>query len=446
VRIKTLHLTNAYHPTSGGIRTFYHAMLDAANREQRFMRLIVPGARTRVEDVGLFGRIYHVRAPRAPFVDRRYRLLLPHTYLGPGSAIRRILEREQPDVIEVCDKYSLCYLAGAIRKGWTALYGRPTLIGLSCERLDDNLLTRAGEAAWAGTLARWYIGRLYAGQFDAHVANSAYTADELHASMTTKHARPVSIVPMGVETGDLGPARRCADLRRELLQACGGDDRTTLLLYAGRLSVEKNLPLLIDTMASLADTASRTYRLIVAGDGPAASALRASAAARADGRVAFIGHVADRDRLARLYATCDIFVHPNGREPFGIGPLEAMASGTPLVAPTTGGVRAYADADCAWLAEAHGAAFAEAVRCVDADGVERDARVACARTVAARFSWARVTREIFATYDALHRARRTGAVRMASLASSRIADVDRARSVSSVALTPSTGEAHPGSR
>jgi len=28
--VTTVHFTNAYHATSGGIRTFYHALLDAA--------------------------------------------------------------------------------------------------------------------------------------------------------------------------------------------------------------------------------------------------------------------------------------------------------------------------------------------------------------------------------------------------------------------------------
>ena len=35
------------------------------------------------------------------------------------------------------------------------------------------------------------------------------------------------------------------------------------------------------------------------------------------GRVHFLGHVADRDHLADIYANCDALVHPNLREPFG---------------------------------------------------------------------------------------------------------------------------------
>lgn len=72
----TSHLTNAYHPSSGGIRTFYNELLGAANREGRRVVLIVPGPRTETADVGRFGRIHFVEAPPAPAFDRRYRTLL----------------------------------------------------------------------------------------------------------------------------------------------------------------------------------------------------------------------------------------------------------------------------------------------------------------------------------------------------------------------------------
>ncbi|MGE3518602.1 MAG: hypothetical protein AB7J63_06600 [Vicinamibacterales bacterium] len=55
--IKTFHLTNAYHDTSGGVRTFYQNLLAAAERRRQPLRLLVPGSRTEVEDVGSFGRI-----------------------------------------------------------------------------------------------------------------------------------------------------------------------------------------------------------------------------------------------------------------------------------------------------------------------------------------------------------------------------------------------------
>src|SRR5262249_42457987 len=131
---KTLHLTNAYHARSGGIRTMYHALLAQANREHRLMRLVVPGERDSEERIGRFGLIYHVRAPRAPCGDRRYRTLFPHRFLWAGAGpLWEILRREDPDVVEVCDKYSLCHLAGLLRRRRQRAGDGPTLVGLSCE-------------------------------------------------------------------------------------------------------------------------------------------------------------------------------------------------------------------------------------------------------------------------------------------------------------------------
>ena len=112
----TLHITNAYYPGSGSIRTFYDALLEAANREGRRVVLVVPGRHTETREVGPYGRIHFIRAARGAF-DRRYRLIRPHRFLpGLSSALVRILEQEQPGVIEICDKYSLPYLAVMLRK------------------------------------------------------------------------------------------------------------------------------------------------------------------------------------------------------------------------------------------------------------------------------------------------------------------------------------------
>jgi hypothetical protein len=62
--IKTLHLTNAYHPTSGEVKTFYRALLTAAEERGRPLRLVVPGENYAEEEAGRYGRVYQISAPR----------------------------------------------------------------------------------------------------------------------------------------------------------------------------------------------------------------------------------------------------------------------------------------------------------------------------------------------------------------------------------------------
>jgi glycosyltransferase involved in cell wall biosynthesis len=312
--LTSLHITNAYHPTSGGIRTFYTALLEAAGRERRCVRLVVPGPDTRVEEVNEYARIYFVRASFAPVFDRRYRLLLPWRFLpGVSTRIVSILERERPDLVEMCDKYSLPYLAAMLRKGWHPRVPRPVLAGLTCERFDDNMAAYCSTSDAARAFTRWCIRHIYGPPFDAHIANSEYTAGELRAAL---HDRPrgfIRVAPMGVHADEFGPDRRSADDRASLLGYAGGTEQSTLLLYAGRVSPEKNTELLLQTLRLLANDRDADYRLVIAGGGPALPRLRRLASEWGlSGRLLLCGNL-DRRTLASCYASADVFVHPNAR-------------------------------------------------------------------------------------------------------------------------------------
>jgi alpha-1,6-mannosyltransferase len=119
-------------------------------------------------------------------------------------------------------------------------------------------------------------------------------------------------------------------------------------------------------------------------------------------KVVFMGHISDREELARLYASCDFFVHPNPAEPFGIAPLEAMASGLPVVAPNRGGITSYANESCAYLADPAPEAFARAILVARRDDTETARRVKAARAVAEALAWSKVTEGYLDLYDALY--------------------------------------------
>lgn len=405
--IKTLHLTNAYHPTSGGIRTFYRALLARANAERRQMRLVVPGETDAVETVGDYGRIYFIAAPSAPGFDRRYRMLGPQTYLRASTRLRRILADEQPDLIEICDKYSLPYLAALLRKGVAPGRKRPVLVGLSCERMDDNVAAYLGGGRIRRALTRQYVRHIYGPPFDVHIANSEYTAEELRRALWDRATDFIRVGPMGVESSAFGPVHRDRRLREQLLEAAGGSRDSVLLLYVGRVSPEKNPMLLIETLERLIRprrgrrAAERDYRLVIAGDGPSTPSLKAEANQFAPGRVHWLGAVQDRAELARIYASADIFVHPNPKEPFGIGPLEAMASRVPVVVPSAGGVLSYANPQNAWLAAPDPHAFALAIRTAIAS--PDPFRLAAAFETARAMDWSAVTAKYFRLYDEIHR-------------------------------------------
>lgn len=105
-----------------------------------------------------------------------------------------------------------------------------------------------------------------------------------------------------------------------------------LLLYAGRLAPEKNVAFLLDVVGTLR-TAVPNIVLLIAGDGPARSALEAYS--RKHGltdNARFLGYV-DRDTtLKDAYRAADLFVFASQTETQGMVLVEALAAGLPIVA------------------------------------------------------------------------------------------------------------------
>jgi len=426
-KLKSVHITNYYHKNSGGISTVYNRLLEAANRHERYVRLIVPGERDEQKEIGEFGRIYYVKANKSPIFDRRYRMIMPWQYISQNARMRRILRKEMPDIIEVAEKYFLSYLAGLIKKGSLKSLKRPMLVHLSCERMDDNLRAFVSRAIPFGWFSRRVMGNYVAPMFDYHIANSDYTAQELIDAVSNgRYSKPfqkfcwgffkasaeqfagrVFVNNCGVDAEFFNPNRKNQKTRRQILAEAGFSENATVLLYVGRLSPEKNIELLPKVLHSLLgfynlDSAKLEYRLLVAGDGPNAAWLNEKLEKYAPGKFKILGHIGDKEKLANLYANSDIFIHPNPREPFGIAPLEAMASGTPVVAPNSGGVLSYATDENAWLKEPDTEDYFAAVRDVFNHPEKREQKIKNALETARQFSWENSTDRLFRLYDQLY--------------------------------------------
>ena len=107
-------------------------------------------------------------------------------------------------------------------------------------------------------------------------------------------------------------------------------------VYCGRVSVEKNMPLL-EQVWKAADAELRARNvpaeLVIIGDGPYRATMQASLAGT---RTRFLGFRYGSE-LSTLYASCDAFVFPSTTDTLGQVVMESQASGMPVLVSDQGG-------------------------------------------------------------------------------------------------------------
>ncbi|WP_330176843.1 glycosyltransferase family 1 protein [Streptomyces sp. NBC_01498] len=231
----------------------------------------------------------------------------------------------------------------------------------------------------AGEAAAWRRLRAVHSAADRTLAPSSAAVKDL-----TDHRVPrVRLWPRGVDTVRFGPQLRDHELRRRL--APGGE---LIVGYVGRLAPEKHVELL----SGVCDMPG--VRVVIVGDGPSEPSLRTAL----PGAV-FLGRRTG-DELARLFASFDVFAHTGPYETFCQTVQEAMASGTPVVAPAAGGPLDLVDhGRTGLLVPPHDArAVTEAVRRLQADPDMRASYGRTARATVEGRTWAAVGDQLLDHY------------------------------------------------
>ncbi len=355
--MKIVDITEFYSERGGGIRSHLETrgkLLGSLGHEHV---VIAPGRRgDRVSAAGETGeparrsratpgpiagrhepgsRLVRIGGPPLPY-DRTYHLL------GRFDRLAAVLRAERPDVLEAHSPYLAA--AGAWATGrrvsrllttfWHAdhigAYVEPTVAGAFGPRV-----------AGATAAVLWRAVRLLLSPFDA-----TFVAGHRQARMLrTVGVSPVFHVPFGADISTFHPDAGGEPARRPLL----GDSTAALLVGVGRLAVEKGWDVVLDAFARV--RARRDAVLVLFGDGPE----RARLEARAPDGVRFAGFEPDRVRLAAALASADVLVHGCACETAGLGVVEAVASGLPVVVPDEGGASEGADASCSAIYRSHDA-------------------------------------------------------------------------------------------
>jgi glycosyltransferase involved in cell wall biosynthesis len=191
---------------------------------------------------------------------------------------------------------------------------------------------------WYDDPLRWWA----ATNTDAVVAVSAPLRDHLVRKLRVPSAR-VSVLPNGIDMDRFAPGPRSGALRRRL----GIPLDAPLVGTVARLDPVKNQRLLIDAFRRVLVQVPAAHLAFV-GDGPLRADLEAQAHAAGVGHaVHFAGLFPD---TAPVYRDLDLFALPSLSEGASISILEALASGTPVIATAVGGTIDLLADDCGVLA------------------------------------------------------------------------------------------------
>ena len=230
----------------------------------------------------------------------------------------------------------------------------------------------------------------------------AVSAEEKNDLVNIYEARPdnVKVIPCGVDLGLFQPADK-AKVRREL----GLPEKSKILLFVGRIEPFKGIDILLQTLACLEK--KRDLRLLIVGgdadsDGELARLRSLATELGIEEMVTFWGTV-EHERIPQFCNAADICVIASYHESFGLVALEALASGTPVVAPRVGGLSTIiSDGETGYLIDNRsvGNFTRHLERLLDDDELLQRMGHA-ARPSVMKYAWPLVARQVLNIYEEL---------------------------------------------
>ena len=211
-------------------------------------------------------------------------------------------------------------------------------------------------------------------------------------------AEKVSLVYWAVDETFSQPSSQKLDLSASM-------ETSDYILYVGSLEPRKNINVLIEAFEELrvAHPMLKTKLILIGGESPLFAHVRLKAKRFRDD-VIFKGFVRD-DELKEYYRRAKLVAYPSLYEGFGLPPLEAMASGSPVVTSYTSSIPEVVG-KAALMVDPHNTGqLVDAMYRVLSDEKLAQALRAAGREQVQRFNWYRVARGVMAVYYEVHQRR-----------------------------------------
>ena len=170
------------------------------------------------------------------------------------------------------------------------------------------------------------------------------------------------------------------------------------ILYVGSLEPRKNINILIEAYEKLRHEypAIKTKLILIGGESPLFASVQLKAREFRDD-VIFKGFVTDLE-LGEFYRRAKLVAYPSLYEGFGLPPLEAMASGVPVITSSTSSIPEVVGKAAFLIDPKNREQLTKAMHRVLTDRTLRESMIKAGSQRVLRFNWYRVARGVLAVY------------------------------------------------
>ncbi|EFW07653.1 glycosyltransferase family 4 protein [Streptococcus constellatus] len=306
--------TDTYFPQVSGVATSIRTLKTELEKLGHTVFIFT----TTDKDVNRYEDWQIIRIPSVPFFAFKDRRI---AYRGFSTALE-IARQYQLDIIHTQTEFSLGLLGV-----WIAKELRIPVVHTYHTQYEDYVRYIAKGMVIRPSMVK-YIVRGFMSDLDGVICPSEIVYDLLVKYKVKVEKR---VIPTGIELAKFErpeiTSENIADLRGKL----GISNQETMLLSLSRVSYEKNIQAVLAALPAVLEE-NPDVKLVVAGDGPYLSDLKAQAKRlNITDAVIFTGMIAPSE-TALYYKAADFFISASTSETQGLTYLESLASGTPIIA------------------------------------------------------------------------------------------------------------------
>jgi glycosyltransferase involved in cell wall biosynthesis len=379
--LRVAFFPDAYHEVDGVANTSRHFEAFAMRQGLPFLT-VIGSTRSGRQNVGSVERL---ELPRGSFsfpLDRKHDFDV--AFLRHYDEVEERVREFNPDIVHITGPSDVgvlgCLIAHRLKIPLAGSWH--TNLHQYAEQRFRNLIS------WLpGRLSRWLaagVGHvtLAAALRFYHIPQVIFAPNqELIELVERGTGKPCFLMGRGVDTEIFDPRRRTR---------IGGP---LVIGYVGRLTVEKNIRLLVEIERQLLALGTSDFRFLIVGQGAEEPWLRANM------KNADFAGVLRGEALGEAYANMDVFVFPSETDTYGNVVLEAQSAGVPAVVSGRGGPRFVVRPNETGFVAASAREFASCVaRLQNHPGQLANMRAA-ARAWAFATSWDAVFASVYSAYE-----------------------------------------------